>query len=121
MPERKAPNKYGNPGDQAIEEVECAHSPDADEIKERPLDAEVCEGLVQAFVAPVAPPDYGVCLHSRPSQLKKWLVGDLEHAKGSAYTPHSQVRTLVASTAIPVPAATPARVFLAPGSPCANW
>jgi hypothetical protein len=33
------------------------------------------------------------------------------------YTPHSQVRTFTAMTAIPEPAATPAKVFLAPGSP----
>ena len=30
--------------------------------------------------------------------------------------PHSQVKTLAASTAIPVPAATPAKARLAPGS-----
>ena len=36
------------------------------------------------------------------------------------YEPHSQVSMFVAITAIPVPAATPARVFFAPGSPWAN-
>ena len=43
-----------------------------------------------------------------------------ELACGIGYTPHSQVRTLAARTAIPVPAATPARAFFAPGSPCAK-
>lgn len=33
------------------------------------------------------------------------------------YTPQSQLRTFTASTAMPVPAATPASAFFAPGSP----
>ncbi len=36
------------------------------------------------------------------------------------YEPHSQFRILVAIPAIQLPAATPARVFFAPGSPWAN-
>src|SRR6202035_2076708 len=36
------------------------------------------------------------------------------------YTPQSQLSTFTARTAIPVPAATPASAFFAPGSPCAK-
>src|SRR6202041_2357064 len=36
------------------------------------------------------------------------------------YTPQSQLRTFTASTAMPVPAATPASAFFAPGSPWAK-
>jgi hypothetical protein len=66
-------NEYGNPGYQAIEKVEDAHCANADEVKQRPLHTEVCEGLVQAFVDPVPPTGCSVCLHRRPSQLVKWL------------------------------------------------
>lgn len=39
----------------------------------------------------------------------------------SLHIPHSQLRTLAASTAMPVPATTPATARLDPGSPWANW
>ncbi len=41
-------------------------------------------------------------------------------AVGRSYTPQSQLSTFTARTAMPVPAATPARAFFAPGSPCAK-
>jgi hypothetical protein len=73
MAECKTSDENGNSGDQAVEQVERAYGPDADEVEERPLNTEVSEGLVQAFVDPVATPDYGVCLHLCPSQPEKWL------------------------------------------------
>ena len=112
-PNAKPPMKTAIPATR----LERAYSPDADEVEECPLNPKVCEGLVQAFVDPIPSTGCSVCLLPCPSQLEKWLVGVVKHGIGSAYTPQSQVRTFVASTAIPVPAATPARVFLAPGSP----
>jgi len=56
-----------------------------------------------------------------PHSLRNGWIGVGGMTPGSVYTPQSQVKTFAAITAIPVPAATPARVFLAPGSPCANW
>lgn len=108
-------DEYSDSSNEAVEEIECAHGSNADEIEERPLDALIGEGLVQAFVAPVPPAGCRIRLHFAP-QLGKVIWRGME----IAYTPHSQVSTLVASTAIPAPAATPANVFLAPGSPWAN-
>src|ERR1700722_2457669 len=51
----------------------------------------------------------------------KGLVQHLLNLVGRAsYTPQSQLRTFTARTAIPVPAATPAKAFFAPGSPWAK-
>src|ERR1019366_6827278 len=73
MTECEAADEDSNSGKQAVEEVEYANGPDADEVEERPLHTEVCEGLVQAFVDPVPPTGCNVCLHRRPSQLEKSL------------------------------------------------
>jgi hypothetical protein len=73
MAKREATNEDSNARGQAVEEVESAHSCHAREVEEGPLDPKICEGLVQAFVDPVSPAGYGVCLHRCPSQLKKWL------------------------------------------------
>ena len=71
MTECEATDEDGNSGKQAVEEVEDAHGPNADEVEEGPFHTEVCEGLVQAFVDPVPPTGCNVCLHRRPSQLEK--------------------------------------------------
>jgi hypothetical protein len=55
MTECETADEDGNSGKQAVEEVEYANGPDADEVEECPLHTEVCEGLVQAFVDPVPP------------------------------------------------------------------
>ena len=122
MAEGESADEDGYPGQQAVEEIECADRPDADEIKQRALDAQVREGLVQALVDPVPAPVIGVCLHCKPltlESLSRWRLRLLDAAHDQM--PQSQLRTLTASTAMPVPAATPARVFFAPGSPWANW
>src|ERR1017187_1562356 len=48
MTECEAADEYCNPGKQAVEEVEYAHGSYTDEVKQRSLHTEVCEGLVQA-------------------------------------------------------------------------
>jgi hypothetical protein len=73
MTECEAADEDSNSGKQAVKEVENPYRPDADEVEERPLHTEVCEGLVQAFVDPVPPTGCNVCLHRRPSQLEKSL------------------------------------------------
>src|SRR5580658_3680860 len=73
MTEREAADEDCNSGEEAIEKVEYAHSANTDEIEQGPLDSEVCEGLVQAFVDPVPPTGCSLCLHRRPSQLEKSL------------------------------------------------
>jgi hypothetical protein len=44
-----------------------------------------------------------------------WLVGGKDVIEAAIFS-----GTFAAMTAIPVPAATPASAFFAPGSPCAN-
>jgi hypothetical protein len=73
MAECEAADEDGNSGEEAIEKVENAHGANADVVKQCPLDPEICEGLVQAFVGPVPPTGCSVCLHPCPSQLEKWL------------------------------------------------
>jgi len=62
-----ATDEHGKSGKQAIEEVEYANSSDADEVIQRPLDAKICEWLVQALVDAVNSPAISVCLHPRPT------------------------------------------------------
>ena len=71
MAEGESANEDGDSGEQAVEEVECAHRADADEVEQRPLDAQVREGLVQALVDPVPPPGCCVCLHRMPLTLEE--------------------------------------------------
>ena len=49
MPESKTPDEYGDTGEDGIEEVEGPHCADADEVEQRPFDAQVGERLVQAL------------------------------------------------------------------------
>jgi hypothetical protein len=49
MPESKTPDEYGDTGEDGIEEVEGPHCADAYEVEQRPFDAQVGEGLVQAL------------------------------------------------------------------------
>jgi hypothetical protein len=124
MAECEPADEYGKAGQQTIEEIECTNRSDADEKEERSFHAKVSEGLVQALVDSVLSPIVGVCLHHRPS--RSWnlilvLCSDLEISEnGFDQIPQSQFRTFTASTAMPLPAATPASVFFAPGSPWAN-
>ena len=67
MAESESAVENGYAGKQAVEEIECAHGTDADEIKQRSLDAQVREGLVQALEDPVSSPVAGECLHRCPS------------------------------------------------------
>ena len=71
MAKRIAAQKHGHPGQQAVEEVECAHRPHADEVEECPLHAQVREGLVQALEDPIASRVVRVCLHRLPLTLEK--------------------------------------------------
>jgi hypothetical protein len=47
--ECKAANENGNAAQNAVEEIEGAHSPHADEVKQRPLYAQVGERLMQTL------------------------------------------------------------------------
>jgi hypothetical protein len=51
--ECKAADENRNAAQNAVEEIECAHSAHADEVKQRPLDAQVGEGLMQALEDPI--------------------------------------------------------------------
>ena len=48
---------------------ERANGPDADEVEQRSLHAEIREGLVQALEDPIASRVVRVCLHRRPLTL----------------------------------------------------
>jgi hypothetical protein len=61
---------------------------------------------MQALKNSVAPGPLYVFWH-KPSRKRSMV-----NLKIVGYTPQSQVRTFVASTAMPVPAATPAKAFL---------
>ena len=49
MPESKTPDEYGDTGEDGIEEVEGPHCADADEVEQRPFNAQIGERLVQAL------------------------------------------------------------------------
>jgi hypothetical protein len=54
MAESESADKHGHCREQAIEEIESTHGPNADEVEERALDTEVRERLVQALVDSVS-------------------------------------------------------------------
>jgi hypothetical protein len=62
---------------------------------------------MQALKNSVAPGPLYVCFWHKPSRKRSLVI-----LKIVGYTPQSQVRMFVASTAMPVPAATPASAFL---------
>ena len=68
-------DEHGDPGQEAVEEIEGADGPDTDEVKQRAFDTQVREGLVQALINPVPTPVFGVCLHGKPLTLER-LKGD---------------------------------------------
>ena len=49
MPESKTPDEYGDTGEDGIEEVEGSHCADADEVEQRPFNAQIGERLVQTL------------------------------------------------------------------------
>jgi hypothetical protein len=49
MAEGKAANEDGHTGEYGIEEIESPHCADADEVDQRPFDAQVGERLMQAL------------------------------------------------------------------------
>jgi hypothetical protein len=115
MAEGKAANEDGDTGKDGIEEVEGSHGAHTNEVEERPFHSQVSEWLVQALKDSVR------------ATLLLWFVwhsfldlGAGESGWVGRYTPQSQLKTFTAITAMPVPAATPASAFFAPGSPCAN-
>src|SRR5580704_936425 len=108
MAEGKAANEDGDTCEDGIEEIESPHRADADEVEQCALHTQVSERLMQAL-------EDSIC-----AMLLLCFVGhkSLVSARVEGrYTPQSQLRTFTASTAIPVPAATPASAFFAPGSP----
>ena len=54
-PKAKPPRKTAKAGQQAVEEIERSDGRNADKEEQRPFDAQVREGLVQAFENPVSP------------------------------------------------------------------
>src|SRR6266567_2432396 len=116
-PESEPARKEEQPSDQTVEQVEGADSGHTDEEEQRSFYPEVREGLVQALIDSGCAPISSVCLHRCPSR-RQWLMVEVVALRDQrVQIPQSQVRTFVARTAMPVPAATPARVFFAPGSP----
>ncbi|HLX86515.1 MAG TPA: hypothetical protein VKR59_21630, partial [Terriglobales bacterium] len=55
MAEGKAANEYGDTCEDGIEEVESPDRTNADEIEERPLNAQISERLVQALEDSICP------------------------------------------------------------------
>jgi hypothetical protein len=115
MTESKAANEHGDAGQDGVEEIEGSHRADADEVEQSALDAQVGQGLMHALEDSIcAVLLIRVVWHKGLVQLLLNLAGR------ASYTPQSQLRTFTARTAIPVPAATPAKAFFAPGSPWAK-
>src|SRR5271168_403147 len=114
MTESKTANEHGDAGQDGVKEIECSHRADADEVEQSALDAQVGERLMHALEDSISA--LLICV--------VWHKGLVQHllnfAVGASYTPQSQLRTFTARTAIPVPAATPAKAFFAPGSPWAK-
>src|ERR1700744_5165339 len=70
MPEGKSTDEYSDPGQDGIEEIEGADCTHADQVKERALDTQVGERLVQAFEYAIG--SLAVCFyvcHVRPHQV----------------------------------------------------
>lgn len=113
MTESKTANEHGYAGQDGVEKIEGSHRADADEVEQRALDAQVGERLMHALEDSICAM-FLICV-----VWHKGLVQDLANL-ARTYTPQSQLRTFTARTAIPVPAATPAKAFFAPGSPWAK-
>jgi hypothetical protein len=73
--EGESAEEDGDAGQQTIEEIEGAYRRDADEIEQRPLDAQVREGFVQALKDPVPSADCRVRLYGRPSHVSNRTRG----------------------------------------------
>ena len=120
MAEGKAAYEDGDPSKDGIEEVEGAHGAHTDEVEQRPLNAQIGERLVQALENSICAA-FLLCFVGHIvlfiSVARNGIAG---RATNSPYTPQSQLSTFTARTAMPVPAATPASAFFAPGSPCAK-
>ena len=57
-PKAKAADEDGETGKDGIEDVECAYGADTHEVEQRPFDAQIGEGLMQALEYPVGA-DFG--------------------------------------------------------------
>jgi hypothetical protein len=55
MAKGKSSEENSDSGDNAVEEVESSYGAHADEIKQRPLDAQIGKGLMQALEDPICP------------------------------------------------------------------
>jgi len=117
MPKGKAAEEDNDAGKDAVEDVEGSDCPDADEVEQSALYPQIRQWPMQAL-------EDSICTAfrflTRHKPLVKRLVMSTAKSDALAYTPQSQLRTFAAITAMPVPAATPARAFFAPGSPCAK-
>src|ERR1700730_6221913 len=115
MTESKTANEHGDTGQNGVEEIEGAYRADADEVEQSALYAQVSERLMHALEDSICAM-FLICVvwHRQLVQHR------LNFASRASYTPQSQLRTFTAKTAIPVPAATPAKDFFAPGSPWAK-
>ena len=114
MTESKTTNEHGDAGQDGVEEIESSHGAYADEVEQSALDAKVGERFMHALKD-------SICALFRTCDVwHKGLVQHLLDLGRASYTPQSQLRTFTARTAIPVPAATPAKAFFAPGSPWAK-
>src|ERR1700688_1391911 len=114
-PKAKPPMKTEIPARMELKRLKAPHGAHTNEVEERPFHSQVSEWLVQALKDSVR------------ATLLLWFVwhsfldlGARESGWVGRATPQSQLKTFTAITAMPVPAATPASSFFAPGSPCAN-
>jgi hypothetical protein len=115
----EAANENGRPSKDRVEEIEGSHSRDTNEVKQRAFYTQISERLVQTLEDSICSTSccFMVCHKASPLVVTEFYY---ETGRAVAQTPQSQVKTFTASTAIPVPAATPASAFFAPGSPWAN-
>jgi hypothetical protein len=119
VPESKPTDKNGYSGKKRIEEIEGSNARDTNEVKQSALYTQISERLVQTLEDSICSTSccFMVCHKASPLVVTEFYY---ETGRAVAQTPQSQVKTFTASTAIPVPAATPASAFFAPGSPWAN-
>ena len=110
--------KTATPARMLLKRLNAPTAPTQTKIEQRAFDAQIREGLMQALEDSVCP--FWLRLHVCHTPLLCARCNGWLRVVGRVYTPQSQLRTFTARTAMPVPAATPASAFFAPGSPCAN-
>src|ERR1035437_4284611 len=70
VPECKSADKDGEAGENAVEEVESAHGAHADEVKQRALDAQIRERLMQALEDAICANWLLLLFRHRPLELR---------------------------------------------------